>query len=132
MESNKTTSDLDPLPLSQGGGRGGGRGGWGVRARRRAALALALAITLLSPYLWFVFLSWVFPFPWENLERPPAVIVSDRTDAPLRFFLPSDERWRFPVRLSELPPEVPRALVASEDQRFYRHFGVDPLAVLRA
>jgi penicillin-binding protein 1C len=27
---------------------------------------------------------------------------------------------------------VPRALVASEDQRFYRHFGVDPLAVLRA
>src|SRR5215217_7383969 len=67
-----------------------------------------------------------------KLQRPPGVVVMDRHGEPLRFFLPADERWRCPVRLAELPPGLTKALVASEDQRFYRHFGVDPLAVMRA
>jgi penicillin-binding protein 1C len=91
-----------------------------------------MAILLASPWLWFRTLDWLFPFPWERLQRPPAVVVADRQGQPLRFFLPADQRWRFPVRLSELPAELPRALVASEDRRFYRHFGVDPVAVVRA
>ena len=103
-----------------------------MRIRRRWALGIALTILLAAPYLWFQALNWLFPFPWANLQRPPAVVVSDRHGQPLRFFLPADERWRFPVRLSELPPELPKALVASEDRRFYRHFGVDPVAVVRA
>ncbi|HSF40823.1 MAG TPA: penicillin-binding protein 1C [Thermoanaerobaculia bacterium] len=74
----------------------------------------------------------VFPFPWEDLHRPPAVVVEDRMGEPLRFFLPADQRWRFPVRLEDLPPELPRALVASEDRRFWEHPGVDPAAVVRA
>jgi len=102
-----------------------------VRARRGTALAIGTLLAL-SPYLWFVFLNWLFPFPWENLERPAAVMVMDRTGSPLRFFLPADERWRFPVKLSELPPELPRALVASEDRWFYRHPGVNPVAIVRA
>ncbi|HEX4960240.1 MAG TPA: penicillin-binding protein 1C [Thermoanaerobaculia bacterium] len=103
-----------------------------LRRRRRWALALAGVILLASPWLWYWTLALVFPFPWENLQRAPAVVVYDRHGQPLRFFLPQDQRWRLPVRLSELPPELPRALVASEDRRFYRHFGVDPLAVVRA
>ena len=31
-------------------------------------------------------------------------------------FLPADEIWRLPVRLEELPSEVPRALVLVEDR----------------
>ena len=30
------------------------------------------------------------------------------------------------VRLSELPPYLPKAFVAIEDRRFYSHFGIDP------
>jgi penicillin-binding protein 1C len=100
--------------------------------RRRLALGLAAAILLVSPWFWFRALDLAFPFPWEKLQRPPAVVVTDRHGEPLRFFLPADQRWRLPVRLAELPPEVRRALVASEDQRFYHHPGVDPLAVARA
>ncbi len=36
------------------------------------------------------------------------------------------------VRLSELPPYLPKAFVAIEDRRFYSHWGIDPLGVLRA
>ncbi len=100
--------------------------------RRRIALALAAAVLLASPYLWFRTLDLLFPFPWERLERPAARVVADRAGEPLRFFLPADQRWRLPVRLAELPAEVRKALVASEDQRFYQHGGIDPLAVVRA
>jgi penicillin-binding protein 1C len=100
--------------------------------RRRIALGLALLILLASPWLWFRALDLVFPFPWEKLQRPPARVVTDRSGEPLRFFLPADQRWRLPVRLAELPAEVRKALVASEDQRFYTHPGVDLLAVARA
>src|SRR3954471_7720978 len=102
------------------------------KSRRRRALALAAAILLAAPWLWLTALDLLFPFPWEKLQRPPAVVVTDRQGEPLRFFLPADQRWRMPIRLSELPPEVRRALVASEDQRFYSRPGVDPLALARA
>jgi penicillin-binding protein 1C len=100
--------------------------------RRPRDYAVLGAAVLASPFAVFAALDWLFPFPWRALERPPALVVADRTGEPLRFFLPADQRWRLPVRLAELPPELPRALVASEDRRFYRHFGVDPLAVARA
>jgi penicillin-binding protein 1A len=36
------------------------------------------------------------------------------------------------VRLGDLPPYLPKAFVAIEDRRFYSHFGVDPVGILRA
>ena len=36
------------------------------------------------------------------------------------------------VRLSELPPYLPKAFIAIEDRRFYSHFGIDPLGIVRA
>jgi len=91
-----------------------------------------LAAALCLPLLTFLLLDRLFPFPYRTLRRPAALVVADRDGEPLRFFLPADGRWRLPVRLSELPSELPRALVASEDRRFYSHAGVDPLAALRA
>jgi penicillin-binding protein 1A len=36
------------------------------------------------------------------------------------------------IRLSELPPYLPKAFIAIEDRRFYSHLGIDPLGILRA
>ena len=36
------------------------------------------------------------------------------------------------MRMAELPPLLPKALVAVEDRRFYWHHGVDPVAIARA
>jgi penicillin-binding protein 1A len=37
-----------------------------------------------------------------------------------------------PVTLEQLPPYLPKALLATEDRRFYDHFGLDPYGLLRA
>jgi penicillin-binding protein 1C len=93
---------------------------------KRASIALLLVI------LAAVGLDYAFPFPHAKIRRAPAVIVTDRDGAPLRIFLPSDDTYRFPVTLDDVPPELIRALIASEDRHFFRHPGIDPMALLRA
>ncbi|MEN3349127.1 MAG: penicillin-binding protein [Bradyrhizobium sp.] len=36
------------------------------------------------------------------------------------------------VAMKDLPPYLPKAFIAIEDRRFYSHYGVDPLGILRA
>lgn len=36
------------------------------------------------------------------------------------------------VLTSDMPPYVPEAVIATEDQRFYWHFGIDPIGLARA
>src|SRR5215210_8051678 len=120
---NPCSDQLPPLPAEGWAMGEGGRGGEVGRGKRRLLVAAAF---FAAPFLIWFLLNLLFPFPWETLNRPPATVVTDHPGEPLRFFLPTDHRWRFPVRLAELPPELPEALVASEDQRFRRHLGVDP------
>ena len=40
--------------------------------------------------------------------------------------------YGFPVQLSDVPDALPKAIIATEDRRFYSHFGIDPLGLLRA
>ena len=47
-------------------------------------------------------------------------------------FLASDDRWRVNVSLDEVSDEFIRMLIAYEDRWFFRHFGVNPLAMGRA
>lgn len=42
------------------------------------------------------------------------------------------EYYGRPVRVAELPQAVALAVLAIEDRRFYQHFGVDPVGILRA
>jgi len=42
------------------------------------------------------------------------------------------DRYGAPVRLDEMPPELPQAILATEDRRFYDHWGVDPIGIARA
>src|SRR5262245_52558396 len=62
-------------------------------------------------------------------EREPGMILlaDDGTVLAERGSFFGDE-----VRLDELPAYVPQAVIAIEDRRFYQHFGVDFLGLLRA
>ncbi len=42
------------------------------------------------------------------------------------------EKRRIPLTLSQIPPEMVKAFVATEDSRFYEHHGVDPVGIFRA
>src|SRR5690606_5635940 len=39
---------------------------------------------------------------------------------------------RLPVALSDVPQDLIDAIIAVEDQRFYTHYGIDPIGIARA
>ena len=61
-----------------------------------------------------------------------STVVVDETGEQLRVFLNSQEQWIFPPQDKELPAKLITAVTQFEDKRFYKHWGVDPLAVGRA
>ncbi|EBS5740050.1 carboxypeptidase/penicillin-binding protein 1A, partial [Salmonella enterica subsp. enterica serovar Eastbourne] len=42
------------------------------------------------------------------------------------------EKRRIPLTLSQIPPMVRNAFIATEDSRFYDHHGIDPIGIFRA
>ena len=58
-----------------------------------------------------------------------SLLASDGTVLEMR--LNSRGYWREPVALEDIDPRLVRMLVAYEDKRFYRHGGVDLLALGR-
>jgi len=71
------------------------------------------------------------PLPERVTPAYSTAVYSDKGEL-LRPYLTPEGIWRFPVDLSTLPAFVIPALLAREDQRFYHHLGVDPIAIARA
>lgn len=64
-----------------------------------------------------------------QVERRPAVTLVAADGTPFHRF--GDLRGAT-VRVEDLPPHLVNALIATEDSRFYYHFGIDPIGIARA
>ncbi len=98
--------------------------GW-RRVLRRRWLLLPV---LLAAMLWSADRLFPLPLPADDLAR--VVLAEDGT--PLWRFADRDGVWRYPVTLDEVSPYYLEALLTYEDRWFYRHPGVNPLALGRA
>ncbi len=82
--------------------------------------------------LWFAYLSLFAKLPgFEELENPQtnlaSEVLSDDGSTLGRFFIEN----RVPVTYEQLSPHLVDALIATEDERFLEHAGVDPEALAR-
>jgi penicillin-binding protein 1A len=64
-----------------------------------------------------------------DAERRPALVLQDRGGQTFATF---GDLVGEALRLSDLPPELPAALVAVEDHRFWQHSGIDFIGLARA
>ncbi len=86
-------------------------------------------IGLVLLFLLFVVLNFLFPLP------PPveySTIVLDSKGEVIHAFLTRDQKWRMKTELNEMSPTLRNTLIYKEDKYFYYHFGINPLAMLRA
>src|SRR5690349_20624607 len=70
--------------------------------------------------------------PIESLEvpkRPPAAQILGLDG---RVLANRGEMGGAAIALKDMPPFLPKAFLAIEDRRFYSHYGIDPLGLLRA
>ncbi|WP_394198829.1 penicillin-binding protein 1C [Litoreibacter albidus] len=99
---------------------------------------LARALGVATVALWVGALGrdgfddWIDRTTLPALAIETGVEVVDRNGALLRSFQTSDDRWRLTTSIADVDPEFLRLLIRFEDKRFYRHKGVDVLAMLRA
>jgi penicillin-binding protein 1C len=126
-----------PLPV-RGGARfsgdpsGGARDGSAppARGRRAKAFTLAIAIVILALGIWIR----CGPLPPGFLDPVPhrSTLIVDRNGNPLYESLSATEQRSHWITADEIPPAVAAATLAAEDHRFFRHPGVDPIAITRA
>ncbi|MEL7147367.1 MAG: transglycosylase domain-containing protein, partial [Bacteroidota bacterium] len=86
-------------------------------------------IGVLLTFSLFVTLNFLFPFHVRT-EFSPTILSKDK--ALLHSYLTTDEKWRMYTTLDEITPTLRKAILHKEDRYFYYHFGVNPLAVVRA
>src|SRR5215813_2401318 len=135
MSGTGQTSSPDGAQATSGTGAGG------MTARRRLprislrSMRAAIAVCVLVLCVITIALA-AFVY---RLGRPPlgermqfSTLVVDREGRLLRAFATADGRWRLPVRVEGVDPRYFEVLLGYEDGRFRSHYGVDPLATLRA
>ncbi|EKE80882.1 penicillin-binding protein 1A [Idiomarina xiamenensis] len=80
-------------------------------------------------------------FYWAVKDDLPSVadIRDVRLQTPMQVYAKSGElisqfgeMRRIPLTLDEMPQQMIDAILATEDNRFYEHFGIDPIGVARA
>ncbi len=62
-------------------------------------------------------------------QRRPSVTMLAADDSLLATY---GDLFGQPLNLKEMSPYLPEAVIATEDRRFYSHFGVDPVGLVRA
>lgn len=92
-----------------------------------AAAAISASIAIALPLLFRL-----APFPARALDRPTSILVTDRSGTTLLKAVGSDDQWREPIALADMGPWIAAATIATEDERFYSHGGIDPIAITRA
>jgi penicillin-binding protein 1A len=61
-------------------------------------------------------------------RRPSVTILADDGSVVATF----GDLFGQPLTLKQMSPELPKAVIATEDRRFYSHFGIDPIGLSRA
>lgn len=99
------------------------------KALLATALAVLVALVVGGGLGWYL-LPPMDPAPYFRTVASGQVL--DRHGARMYVSLTREQSWSLPCSYGEMSPVLVQATVAAEDQRFWRHLGVDPLAVLRA
>lgn len=88
-----------------------------------------LLITVTALVIIFFTLNWVFPLP-DKIEY--STIITDSKGEVVHAYLTRDQKWRMKTELEEISPLLRKTIVEKEDRYFYRHPGVNALAIGRA
>jgi penicillin-binding protein 1C len=116
-----------------------GAGRSASQARQRSTGAVTARKVLRRFVVAGAVMSSLLLIAWFFLPRPPllddvpfSAVARDRNGALMRLTTASDQYYRLPVRLSQVPQDLIVAVTTQEDHRYRSHIGVDFGALIRA
>ncbi|NIJ56018.1 penicillin-binding protein 1C [Dyadobacter arcticus] len=96
-----------------------------MKLKRTGKILLYVAATV------SVFLLVDLTFPFRPVI-PYATQITDSKGIVIHAFLSKDDKWRLYSNVSDITPLLRKTLIYKEDQYFYYHPGVNPVAIVRA
>ena len=105
-------------------------GGWGWRLARFAATLTVWGFVVGAILVAVV--AWDLPdiadLDKAGIRQPQIHILAEDGTAIAEY----GDVYGRALRLKDMPPYLPQAVLAIEDRRFYSHFGIDPIGIARA
>jgi len=98
----------------------------------KKSLFFILPSTLFVLGLLFLLLNFIYPLDKERLYKPQSTLIYDRHHQLISLKLSSDGYLRIPLKQEQLTPDIKNIVLGYEDQYFEEHFGINPLAIIRA
>ena len=93
---------------------------------KKLILSIVIIVSL------FLLLNYLYPLNRDRLYKPKSTLIYDRNHHLLSLKLSSDGFLRIPIKESELNQNIKKIVMGYEDQYFEKHFGVNPLSIIRA
>lgn len=86
-------------------------------------------VILFGIFLLIFTLDYIFPL---RINKSYSKVIAAKDGSLLTAYLSKDDKWRMQTKLDEVSPDLIKAIINKEDKWFYWHFGVNPVAVVRA
>ncbi len=100
---------------------------------KRVILGLKYCVALLLIiFLCFLTFDFLYPLDTKRLSKPISYRIFDANKKLLRLKLSQDGYWRFPAHADEIPLLLKESVLLFEDRWFYWHFGINPVAIVKA
>ncbi|MBU1666885.1 penicillin-binding protein 1C [bacterium] len=80
----------------------------------------------------FSLLNYLYPLNTARLNKPQSTLIYDRDEHLITVKLSPDGFLRMPIKTQMLTDDIKKIVLGYEDQYFEKHFGVNPLAIVRA
>ncbi|MDR1916053.1 MAG: penicillin-binding protein 1C [Synergistaceae bacterium] len=111
--------------------RGRGLDKFSARGMKRVFLCFVTSLLLTSALFLYIFSLPEFTLR-DVRSYDFSKIVFDREGNVINVSLSKSDEWCIPVSLDQMGRWLPTAVVAIEDKRFYKHHGIDIMAIFRA
>lgn len=89
-------------------------------------------ITIITLFCIFFLLNYLYPLNTARLNKPQSTLIYDRDEHLIAVKLSPDGFLRMPLKATMLTDDIKKIVLGYEDQYFEEHFGVNPLAIVRA
>ena len=100
-----------------------------MRPAKLCVLLFLWAVILAGVVLGYFALTLPDTSELTRAERRPSITILASDGSLLTTY---GDLYGQPLRLKEMSPYLPKAVIATEDHRFYSHFGIDPVGLIRA
>ncbi len=81
--------------------------------------------------LFLLFVVYLFCLPKPLFNDPVCTVITDSDNKLLGAKIADDGQWRFP-HSDQVPEKFEKSIICFEDQYFYKHPGINPVAMIRA